>query len=121
MNELTWGNPHRQEFDCPDYVDAGLRYLAGFFDDKRVSEQNPFYNTGWSWSCDVFRVNAYDWNEDSTQGYNFFYPKLGIQISWYKYFGRVTTINKEITKSECIEMIADCTEWLLYNPLEGIY
>lgn len=121
MDELTWGNPHSLEFECPDYVEVGLQYLACFFEDKRVSEQNPFMNTGWSWVCDRFNVCAYNWNEDLTQEYNFYYKPFDVRVSWYKHLGRVTTINREISKSECIEMIVECTEWLLHNSLEGVY
>jgi hypothetical protein len=121
LDELTWGNPHRQEFDCSDYVEAGLQYIATFFDDRRVSELNPFYNTGWKWISPVFNVYAYDWAEDSKQQYNFYYKNGDIRCNWYKYLGRVTTINKEISRSDCGYMVRDCIEWLIENPLEGIY
>ena len=32
---------------------------------------NPFENTGNKWKCDVFEVQAYDWNEKNEQPYNF--------------------------------------------------
>ena len=47
---------------------------------------SPFDNTGNSFIGENFEVHAYDWDEDSSQEYNF---KFGdIKISWYKYLGR---------------------------------
>jgi hypothetical protein len=121
VEELTWGKVNIHRFDCPDYVEVGLRYIATFFDDVRVSKSNPFMNTGWKWISPIFNVYAYDWCDDTIQPYNFYYKKTDVRISWYKYAGRVTTINKEISRSECGYMIRDCVEWLIENPLEGIY
>lgn len=51
-------------------------------------------------------MQAYEWNEDIEQQFNFKYKD--IEISWYKYLERDTTINKEITKKEAADMFNDC-------------
>lgn len=55
-------------------------------------------------------MQAYEWNEDIEQQFNFKYKD--IEISWYKYLGRDTTINKEITPEEAADMFNDCIDSL---------
>lgn len=111
LGQLTMGQP-MQEFDTPCYMDAALEFLASmFFDDKNISRENPFRNTGYSWENDIFEVHAYDWDEDHIQEYNFKYGD--IKVSWYKYLGRGMSINREVTPEECWEMLKDCVESLM--------
>ena len=68
--------------------------------------ESPFDNTANKFFNKVFQVQAYEWNEDIEQQFNFKYKD--IKISWYKYLGRDTTINKEITPEEAADMFNDC-------------
>ena len=69
---------------------------------------SPFNNTGNEFIGENFEVHAYNWNEDVEQPYNF---KCGvIEISWYKYLGRGTTINGFYTKDEIVEMYNICLD-----------
>ena len=111
FGQLVMGQPP-QEFETPGYVDAALEFLAEmFFEDKNISKENPFRNTGYSWKNNVFEVHAYDWNEDHIQEYNFKYKD--IKVSWYKYLGRGSSINREVTPVECWEMLKECVESLI--------
>lgn len=56
-----------QELECPDYVDAALEFLATLFYNKRLSDKNPFRNTGWCWGNDVFGIQAYSWDDEREQ------------------------------------------------------
>ena len=112
LGQMMFGQPS-QELECPDYVGAALEYLANFFYNKSVSKENPFRNTGWEWNNNVFEVEAYDWNEDVKQPYNFKYKD--IEVSWYKYLGRGTSINREVSERECWEMLKDCVESVLID------
>ena len=73
---------------------------------KRELYDNPFDNTGNSFKNDVFEVQAYNWNDDIHQDYNFKWQD--VEISWYKYLGRDTTINKHLTEKEARVMYDAC-------------
>jgi hypothetical protein len=68
--------------------------------------QSPFENSGGEFKNNVFEVRAYDWNEESKQNWNFKYND--IRISWYKYLGRGSTINKDLRPEDAIKMFNEC-------------
>lgn len=71
---------------------------------------NPFANTGATWKCDMFEVEAYSWDNQYDQKYNF---KCGdIEISWYKYMGRSMSVNKELTADDICKMLNICIDAL---------
>ena len=107
-------NPNtNQNFECEEYIIALLREL-----DRELSRvmwnvhqkeyDSPFDNTGNSYKNAVFEVQAYNWNDDIQQEYNFRWED--VKISWYKYLGRDTTINKPITAEYAVKMFNDCLE-----------
>lgn len=110
LGQMCFGQPS-QQFETPEHVIAALEYLAVIFDDKQVSDNNPFRNTGWKWCNNVFEVNAYNWNEDIVQEYNFKYKD--ILISWYKYLNRGMSINRFVSIKECWIMLTDCANSVL--------
>ena len=126
MNNLELGNlafnyNDNQEFDCPDYVVALLDYL-----DKELSRvmwnidqkeyDSPFENTANRFKNDVFEVQAYSWDEDNPTSYNFKYyvgkesNLKDIEISWYKYLGRDTTVNQQLDPDTYVHMFDKCLE-----------
>lgn len=110
LGQLVNGQPW-QKFETPVYIDAALEYLACHFDDKKISDDNPFRNTGFNWVNEVFEVHAYDWNENHHQKYNFKYKD--IEVSWYKYASRSSSINQEVSVEECWKMLQDCMNSLM--------
>lgn len=121
MTELELGNLMfntniNQKFNCPSYIIALLREIERVLDIKMWNKyqeeyDSPFGNTVNEFKNDVFEVEAYSWNDDIEQPYNFKYKD--IKISWYKYLGRDTTINKEITPTEAVEMFDKCIKSLI--------
>jgi hypothetical protein len=111
LGQMCMGQP-TQSLECPTYVDVALEYLAeSFFYNKDISDENPFRNTGARWSNSIFEVNAYDWNEDNIQQFNFKYKD--IKVSWYKYLGRGMSINREVSEKECWKMLKECVESIM--------
>ena len=111
-----------QRYECPEYIVALLSYLDEEI--KRVVWNNtqkefdsPFDNTANSFKTDKFEVKAYNWNDKNAQPYNFKYKD--IEISWYKYLGRDTTINEEYDYSVIVDMFNDCLESI--RKLENKY
>jgi hypothetical protein len=107
LGQAIFGQPY-QELGCPEYIIALLQYLeydmelCECFDDG----DSPFRNTGNRYANDVFQVEAYCWDEEVQQPWNFKYQD--IEISWYKWLGRGTSINRKITPEEAIEMFEVC-------------
>lgn len=103
----------KEYFECPEYITALLeriRYrleIAYWTEFQEEYEDDPFGNTGNVKGFDngTFEVHAYDWG-DIDQPFNF---KCGdIEISWYKYLGRVMTINREVSETEAVKMFDIC-------------
>lgn len=124
MAELELGNIMfntniNQKYSCPNYIVALLREV-----DRRLSiimwninqkhYDSPFDNTGNSFELGNFKVQAYSWNGEEEQEYNFIYKvdhskanMSDLKISWYKYLGRDTTINQEIDSSVIVDIFND--------------
>lgn len=110
LGNLMFNTNTNQQYDCPEYIVALLREidrkLAIYLHNNYETYETPFDNSGENFKNNTFEVEAYSWNDDYNQPYNFKYKD--IKISWYKYLGRDTTINKEISYEEAIDMFAEC-------------
>lgn len=103
------------EYLCPEYIIALLNYIDEklriiMWNKYQEEYSSPFSNTGNKFKNEVFEVEAYSWNDEIEQEYNFKYKD--IKISWYKYLGRNTTINKKVTFEEIEKMFNDCVNSL---------
>lgn len=105
-------NPNvNQIYECPDYVVALLRDIeytlkTAMWNIHQEEYSSPFKNTGQKFKCDTFEVEAYNWNDEIEQKYNFKWND--VEISWYKYLGRDTTINGKYEPSKMVEMYDAC-------------
>ena len=109
-------NPNKnQQYECPEWIIALLNKIDAklcimMFNKTQREYESPFGNTGNTFKNDVFEVQAYNWDDDIHQEYNF---KCGdIEISWYKYLGRDTTINDDYNEEYIIEMFNKCIKSL---------
>lgn len=119
-------NPNNiQRYKCPKYIIALLDSIDNELERimhniEHKDWDSPFSNTGNKFKLErVFEVEAYNWNDDEPQDYNFKYyvdkskaNMSDLEISWYKYLGRDTTINGEYTEKEIINMYNRCMESL---------
>lgn len=111
LGNILFNQNRNQIYACPDYVVALLRDIERSLENvmwniNQKEYSSPFGNTGNSFKCDTFEVEAYNWNDDVEQKYNFKYED--IEISWYKYLGRDTTINGNYPPKKIIDMYNDC-------------
>lgn len=125
LGNMMFNTNENQQYECPKYIIALLDYLDAqlkrvMFNINHEEYDSPFENTGNTFETDVFKVQAYDWNDDVKQDYNFIYyvdrTKSNLQhikISWYKYLGRDTTINQEIDSSIIVDMFDNCLKSIL--------
>lgn len=116
LGNLMFNTNKNQQYECPRWIVALLNELDNQLDRvmwniHQEEYQSPFENTANSFKNDVFKVQAYDWSDDIEQPYNF---KCGdIEISWYKYLGRDTTINGEYEPQVIIDMFNKCLKSIL--------
>lgn len=68
-------------------------------------EDNPFCNTGAQYDGRNFQVHAYSWSDDD-QPFNFAWRD--VRVSWYKYLGRGTTVNRKMEREEIRAMLREC-------------
>ncbi|RLI21254.1 hypothetical protein DRO54_04140 [Candidatus Bathyarchaeota archaeon] len=54
----------------------------------------------------VFEIHPYDWSDNPTRDYNFKWRD--IEVRWYKYLGRGMEINRDISKSEMLQLLDEC-------------
>ncbi len=110
LGQMAFGQPWKR-FEASELLIAALEYLREeiarvYWNNVQHKILDPFGNTGGSYETKVFRVEAYSWDEDERQPFNF---KCGpIKISWYKYLGRGTSVNKELSPAEINEMLEKC-------------
>lgn len=124
LGNLMFNTNANQVLDCPDYIIALLREIDRQLDRimwniYQETYDSPFGNTSNSFKLGNFEIQAYNWNDDESQEYNFIYKvdktkanMPDLKISWYKYLGRDTTINQEIDSSVMVQIFDDIMEQL---------
>ena len=110
LGQALFGQPYK-EYGASDLLIAALREIGRELDRvmwniHQKVYSSPFDNTGNSFKCDVFEAEAYSWNEDYDQQFNFKWHD--VEVSWYKYLGRGTTVNQKISNNKISEMLDDC-------------
>ncbi len=108
LGQMCFGQPWQQR-ECPEKVKSALEALQAAWYAVRGNE-NPFSNTGAQFDGVTFKAHAYSWNDDE-QGFNFAWRD--VRVSWYKYLGRGTTINREMEDAEVSAMLRECIAELL--------
>ena len=108
--QAVFGQP-TQQFECPDILEAALTMLRHEMQrvlwNLKQGEVDPFGNGGESFDCGEMSVCAYYWG-DEKQLWNFRHPASDIEVSWYKYFGRGMSVNREVTADEAATLLRAC-------------
>lgn len=124
LGNLAFNHNTNQNYDCPYYVVALLRELENqlcrvYWNKTQQEYDSPFGNTGNRFSNNVFEVQAYSWDDENPTDYNFKYyvgDKANIkdiEISWYKYLGRDTTVNQLLDSNIYVDMFNNCLNSIL--------
>jgi len=102
--------------ECPTWLLAHLVYIEeqfcrvrGNIDGHPVN--SPFANSGERFENEVFTVDAYSWDDEEEQQWNFKWRDL--RVSWYKHLRRGTSVNRVPTHEEAVAMLNECIESLL--------
>ena len=98
--------------EVPIYLEEALDILQGIWSVFRADD-NPFDNSGASYTGKVLEVHAYDWGIDDEDGLgpNFIWRDLNVY--WYKYHGRGMSCSREISRKEVCEMLTECIAELI--------
>lgn len=116
LGNIMFNTNKNQTYKCERYIVALLDEIDNqlsrvMWNREQKEYDSPFENTANSFKNDVFEVQAYSWDDEVSQPYNF---KCGnIEISWYKYLGRDTTINGHYSPEEIINMFNKCIDSIL--------
>src|ERR1044072_633897 len=99
VGQALFGQPYKA-FAVPEIWDAALSFLREELDRVMWNREqreyaSPFGNTGNSFECPSFKVEAYCWDDERNQPFNFKWR--GVEISWYKYLGRGMSANIELS------------------------
>lgn len=112
LGQLCFGQPYHTHIMTND-VECALRLLGNLIVDLGYRVDSPANNSGMQFKNDVFEMNAYSWDEDTPQPYCFKYDDF--EASWYKYLGRGSTMNRDITLIELLDIFKACA-----NSLEEV-
>jgi len=110
IGQILFGQPFKQ-FAVSELCEAALVMIESeiervMWNAHQAEYPSPFRNTGSSFECDAFMVEAYRWGDQSDQTFNF---KWGdVEISWYKHLGRGMSSNIELTPGIIDRMLTDC-------------
>lgn len=113
LGQMIFGQAHK-EHAVPPIMDAALEAIdaelcRAMWNIHQKEYVSPFRNTGASFKeIEAFQVEAYSWDEDYAQPWNF---KCGdIEVSWYKYLGRGMSSNTELTPQIAAEVLEKCVK-----------
>ena len=96
-----------QQYEAPDYLIRALQDIGEAIAEKTGDHPaNPMGNTGARCTTAVFRAEAYSWDDDYEQPFNFKWGDL--EVSWYKYAGRGTSCNRVPSRAEVARMLVEC-------------
>lgn len=111
------GRPTK-EFEAPEWLLAFLEYIRQEIRrvewNRRQKEFDPFNHIRGAdfpqkYQTDKFEVRGYNWApENPGETTNFKWRDL--EISWYKWLGRETSMNRPISVEEGAAMLEECLE-----------
>ncbi|KKK64693.1 hypothetical protein LCGC14_2981660, partial [marine sediment metagenome] len=116
LGQMIFGQPYK-EHKASNLMIAALRAIGDelgrvMWNIHQEIYASPFDNTGNAFKeIQTFQVEAYSWNEEYEQPWNFKWKD--IEVSWYKYYGRGTSVNREVSPLEIAQMLDACLSVLL--------
>jgi hypothetical protein len=110
LGHAIFGQPHK-EFAVPKIWEAALAALRDELARVRWNHTQkegdcPFGDTGARFECAAFTVEAYSWDDEQEQPWNFKWRE--VEISWYKYLGRGMSANQRLSADNAALMLEDC-------------
>ena len=125
LGNIMFNTNTNQNYKCPNYIIALLRDIDRklkiiMWNKGHKEYDSPFDNTGNIFKLNNFEIQAYNWNDEESQDYNFIYKvdktkanMPDLKISWYKYLGRDTTINQKVDENVVVDIYNDIMEQII--------
>ena len=113
LGQMAFGQPWKS-YKASELLIAALKHIRDELD--RVQWNNnqkeiESFEYGDPYKNDTFEVQAYSWDDEKEQPYNF---KWGdVEISWYKHLCRGTSVNKPMTPALINKMLNECLKSIL--------
>jgi hypothetical protein len=109
LGQMLFGQ-QSQRFKGPSVLEYALLLLGENImaeaEAGKERRDNPFLNTGGSYENDFFKVEAYSWDDDYEQPFNFAWRDL--RVSWYKQVERGLSVNMQVDTHLVNEMLVEC-------------
>lgn len=111
IGQMLFGQPWQSQ-DASELLIAALSAIDDelnriMWNIHQVQYDSPFSNTGQSFKeLDEFQIEAYSWNEEYQQPWNFKWQD--IEVSWYKHMRRGTSVNREVKPDEIANLLEAC-------------
>lgn len=111
LGQMIFGQPYKEHAGS-NLLEAALVRISTelervMWNLNQEEYSSPFNNTGNTFKCDKFEVDAYSWSEED-QPFNFKWRD--IEISWYKWCGRGLSVNQDLSAAIISEMLDDCLD-----------
>ena len=107
IGQMLFGQPSKP-YAPNERVIKAIQAIADAFRNAGdfIDIDTPFGNTGTKFLNSAFAVEAYSWDEDEEQPFNFKWRDF--EVSWYKYFPRGLSMNRPIGDIELDVMEKEC-------------
>lgn len=116
LGQLCFGNPW-SSVACPEYIAAGLEYLAREIErvEWNIGQEGytaPGSNCGVEYITAEFEMRDYYWGEDQEMAQKPNFKCGDLEIRWYKRLGRGMSMNRPIDANEFFQKLDRCLNCL---------
>lgn len=94
-------------------LSGALAFLSEAWDELRPEDGNPFSNSGNTFDSPKIQIHAFSWVLDD-QPFNLKWRD--VVVTWHKWSGRGTYVNRKVGWRECLELMKDGIEAFEAKP-----
>lgn len=117
LGQMVFGNPVG-EYECPEYVEALFGYIFEEIErvywNKNQKEWVKYEDPGFK----GLEIRGYYWGDNKRESGKPNFRWNGVELRWYKYFGRSMTVNVSMTEKQWVEWFNDCLGYIRKNENE---
>jgi len=115
LGQMAFSNTEWQQHEVPELALATLKAIADEIERVEWNRTQKIYeaptsNNGGHYKTDKFEMNAYCWcdGEEHKESCPPNFKWRDVIINWYKYLGRGTSSNTDLTPDLIATMLEDC-------------
>jgi hypothetical protein len=115
LGQRCFGQPS-QSYQVPNHLLAAIKYIKEelervMWNKNQDPTYSPFESVADKFVCPIFDVEAYSWDEEYEQPWNFRYNTL--EVSWYKHLGRGMSMSRSyFSPMDSAVMLDECLDYL---------